>query len=133
MQVTEIDSLNDTIDLIYMVEVVEHLTDPVFELSQIRKKISSTGTLFIGTRLGQMNESETNGYDTELHLHFFTPKSLNLALTKAGFSSIDYVQVPEIYPTVWNRGILRGLAASARNLFRVKRNYGHLVGFSYPI
>lgn len=132
IQLHDLNNLNFEIDFIYMVEVIEHLIDPIAELRKLREKISSDGVLFISTPLGNHIEYETNAYDTVSHLHFFTQKSLNLALSMANFSSINSTHIPEMYPNKFDRGFCRGFLIMLLNLIRPKRSYGHLVGFSNP-
>ena len=133
VQISDIDSLDVVVDFVYMIEVVEHLTDPIAVLRQLRKKMTGDGYLFISTPLATANEDETNAFDTESHLHFFTTKSLNLALIEAGFLSIESKLIPEMYPNIWDRGLVRGIAISFLRLLRKNEKYGHLVGFSKPI
>jgi len=93
-----INDLPEKIDLIYMIEVIEHLEDPIATLNILSQHLDKNGLIFLSTPVGRKLESTTNAYDTPSHLHFFTEKSLNLALKKAGLSEIHYKFYPEIYP-----------------------------------
>ena len=58
-QVKKIDDIPELIDLIYMIEVIEHLTDPISVLKSLRSKLKPDGMIFISTPSGAENESLT--------------------------------------------------------------------------
>ncbi len=99
IQVKKISDLpHKEFDLIYMIEVIEHLIDPLETLSMLRSKLKDGGQIFISTPCGKASERETHAYDTSSHLHFFTEKSLNLTLTKSFFKPIVFNYIPQMYP-----------------------------------
>jgi len=98
IQVKNIEDVPTKIDLIYMIEVIEHLENPIQVMIKLKALLKETGKIFISTPAGDMDESKTNAFDTDSHLHFFTDKSLNLALEKAGLKAINYRYYPEMYP-----------------------------------
>ena len=116
IQVRGLDSIPGGVDFVYMIEVVEHLEDPVGTLRGLRGVMSDGALLFLSTPEGSRHSRETHAYDTPSHLHFFTPRSLNRALSAAGFEEIDYRRYPEMYP---RPGSAAGrLMACAKDLVR---------------
>jgi hypothetical protein len=77
-------------DAEYMIEVLEHLDDPVWALREIRHSLR--GRLFLSTPCGEY------GYGTPEHIHFFTRKSLKRALFSAGFMEVKFMVVNAMYP-----------------------------------
>jgi 2-polyprenyl-3-methyl-5-hydroxy-6-metoxy-1,4-benzoquinol methylase len=98
IQITDIKEVPVKINLIYMIEVIEHLENPISILKDLIELLQANGKIFISTPVGELDENLTNAYDTPSHLHFFTEKSLNLALKKAGLREIIYQHYPEMYP-----------------------------------
>jgi len=135
--IQSLEEIKDKVDLIYMIEVIEHLEDPVAELKKLSKILKSDSKIFITTPVGKKEESKTNAYDTISHLHFFTKKSLNLTLKKAGLLEIiEYKFYPELYPTPSIKGKIKNFIEYLLNFkFFEKKNtisnkVDHLVGFS---
>ncbi len=81
-------------DLVLMTEVIEHISDPVGFLKSLREHLSISSTLFITTPMGWPNPKLTNAYDTESHIHFFTPESLDIALVTAGYFPLRHDKFP---------------------------------------
>jgi SAM-dependent methyltransferase len=98
LQLSTLNDLPEKVDLVYMIEVIEHLDDPIKAMSQLKQALKNDGMLFLSTPVGKLEESATNAYDTPSHVHFFTEQSLNLTLKKAGFSQISFKYYPEMYP-----------------------------------
>ncbi|MEX5218947.1 MAG: class I SAM-dependent methyltransferase [Nitrospira sp.] len=98
LQLSTLNDLPEKVDLVYMIEVIEHLDDPIKAMSQLKQVLKNDGMIFLSTPVGKLQESATNAYDTLSHLHFFTEKSLNLTLAKSGFSEIHFTYYPEMYP-----------------------------------
>lgn len=129
-------ALNDPIDLVYIIEVIEHLEDPIYSMSQLKKILRKDGKIFISTPVGKAQEHTTNAYDTPSHLHFFTDKSLNLTLKKAGLTEINYKFYPELYPLSAPHAYGK-LKASIKRILKnwilmkiSSKHIGHLVGIS---
>jgi 2-polyprenyl-3-methyl-5-hydroxy-6-metoxy-1,4-benzoquinol methylase len=123
-----------------MIEVLEHVVDPVAILKKLYKSLKSNGTLFISTPLGTNNENFSNAYVEKSHLHFFTKKSLNLALKKSRFTEIKYKFYSQMYPRPVNSNILIQGIYSVKLLLQILINkmmpttsIKHLVGFSKPL
>jgi SAM-dependent methyltransferase len=140
IQIKNLDNLPEKVDLIYMIEVLEHVVDPVAILKKLYKSLKSNGTLFISTPLGTNNENFSNAYVEKSHLHFFTKKSLNLALKKSRFTEIKYKFYSQMYPRPVNSNILIQGIYSVKLLLQILINkmmpttsIKHLVGFSKPL
>lgn len=77
-------------DAIRLYHVIEHLDDPSFCLSLIRKKLKKTGELLIGTPnidslVSKLFKSYWYNLDTPRHLFLFTPSTLKKLLNKNNF------------------------------------------------
>ena len=94
----ELQQIERQVDFAYAIEVIEHVSDPIAVLSSLKNVLKDHAQIFISTPPGHITESITNAYDNPTHLHFFTPLSLNLALTKAGLTEINYQIFSEMYP-----------------------------------
>ena len=145
-----------------MIEVIEHLDDPIKAMSQLKHVLKDDGMIFLSTPVGKLEESATNAYDTLSHLHFFTERSLNLTLTKSGFSEIYFKYYPEMYPLpsqnvvnkpknlvkdLVKKALLKSSPAIVNKLMNLAKNLvknallksssangiGHLVGLTRPI
>jgi len=131
--------LEDAIDLAYLIEVIEHIDDPISALIELRTKIKKGGLIFISTPIGKRTENEACSwaYDTESHVHFFTEKSLNLALISANLRPIMNQFYPEIYRSgpvpIWIQHARKWLSNAYHRIRGLKPNTGHLVGFTGPV
>jgi SAM-dependent methyltransferase len=87
-------------DAILLMEVIEHVPDPVGFLAQIKPLLASRGRIFLTTPCGELRTGSrrTNAYDTPEHLQFFVEDSLRLAVQKAGFRGIRYQYIDALYP-----------------------------------
>lgn len=79
-------------DAITLWHVLEHLTDPLQTLSYCREWLKSDGYLFIevpNVASWQAQLFKTNWFhlDAPRHLFLFTPKALDILLSKAGFAA----------------------------------------------
>jgi SAM-dependent methyltransferase len=135
VEVASLDAIPEKIDVVYMIEVIEHLTDPIASLRSLHGILSPGGFVFLSTPEGSSRPRETNAYDGRSHLHFFTPRSLGLALETAGFERIRFRHHPEMYalpPKGSARRLLHGVKAAARPwlmpILRPHVEHGHLVG-----
>ena len=79
--------------LIFMIEVVEHLTDPLVELKKIYKKLNNDGWLFITTPNTKGINAIINGEkwkesNNPTHINLFSYRGLSKLLIQAGFKEI---------------------------------------------
>jgi len=85
-----------------MIEVIEHLDDPVSVLRQIHTRLQMQhGRMFLTTPAGGARQKNLifrieQTYRNPQHVQFFTPKSLEYALRKAGFTQIAFRYMPEM-------------------------------------
>mgnify|MGYP001228824024 CR=1 FL=1 len=136
IQITTPNELSDKIDFIYMIEVIEHVEDPIATMKQLIKYLNKDGLIFLSTPLGTRIENKTNAYNTPSHLHFFSKKSFNLMLKKSGFMEITFQYYPEMYPIPSNKYLklkktIKKLISHL--LLNPKMPITHLVGFTKPI
>ena len=136
IQIETLKQLKKKLNFIYMIEVIEHLVDPIDHMKELRKYLNLNGSIFLSTPLGTMKESETHAYNTSSHLHFFSKKSFNLMLKKSGFMEIDFKFYTEMYPVPLNkyqkfRLVVKGLINNS--FLEHFINNKHIVGFTRPI
>lgn len=77
-------------DAVIMLDVLEHMTDPLVTLSQVKKVLAKNATLLVQVpnmaSLLVAIEGEDNSNYGYGHWSYFTPKSLRSLIEKAGFS-----------------------------------------------
>ena len=91
----------DAYDVVTMIEVIEHLTDPIDDLKAVLQRLRSGGVLFLTTpNLNSLRAKVEGGNWREarknFHLTLFESASLRRMLLKAGFSSVDTVRFSPI-------------------------------------
>lgn len=131
-------SSNRSFDAMLLIEVIEHVPDPVGFLEQLRKHLGLEGRIFLTTPCGELRNGSrsTNAYDTPQHVQFFTEKSLRLAVKKAGFRDIGYEYIEALYPRsakALSLATCKRLAKkSARPILTRLQGPRHLTGFIDP-
>jgi SAM-dependent methyltransferase len=85
---------------IMLLEVIEHVPNPVAFLRRCRDLLTQDGQIFLTTPCGETRRGSraTNAYDTPEHVHFFSERSLTLACTKAGIEIDRFRTVNAMYP-----------------------------------
>jgi SAM-dependent methyltransferase len=78
-------------DIITMLDVLEHFTDPFVELSEVKRILKTKGLLVVNTPNGQSLLARILKTNWHLvippeHLFYFSPKNLEAFLVKNGFS-----------------------------------------------
>jgi 2-polyprenyl-3-methyl-5-hydroxy-6-metoxy-1,4-benzoquinol methylase len=122
---SSIEEVRGSFDLILLIEVIEHLDDPLLLLRALREHLMPDGRIFLTTPCGRLRSGsiKTNAYDTPEHVQFFTERSLCTALLSAGFSAPRFVLINELYPEF---GLFRRIGRQLRMLVRGPT---HLVTF----
>lgn len=78
-------------DLVYSVNVIEHVSDPLAFLQSIHRQLDDDGRLLLVCPDGDLPSSELLMFD---HVHSFTRRSLLLLLQAAGFSLLCHEVSP---------------------------------------
>ena len=129
--VNGLDDARGQYDAILLIEVIEHVNEPVPFLAACKKLLAPRGRIFLTTPCGETRSGSrvTNAYDTSEHVQFFTERSLRLCCEKAGLPHLRLRTINELYPP--RGGIetaLRGLARVIRSVVTGRR---HLTGFAW--
>lgn len=147
---TRLPLLDETLSVVTMWHVLEHLRYPVVTLSEISRVLRKDGTLILACPLLDSLEAEIfgpywAGYDSPRHLFFYSRETLQRILREAGFELSEIPGVvygfnsARISSAFWlgrhkffrhNPGFLRGaaamigvsVAAAADLISRVSRN-----------
>jgi SAM-dependent methyltransferase len=85
----ELDTQVGSFDVVTAIEVVEHTLDPVAELARMRRLLRPGGLLFLTTGNAQPYADRLSHWRyvlPEIHISFFEPRTLERALTSAGFT-----------------------------------------------
>ena len=82
-------------DLVTMLDVIEHLPDPLEGLRRAHSTLKSGGHLFVATPNFHCIPSKILGdkwglVEPEHHLYYFTPQTLEALLSKAGFRTVGH-------------------------------------------
>ncbi len=133
-----IDNVEGKFDSILLIEVIEHVPDPLELLRKVKSKLNSDGKIFLTTPCGELRNGsrETNAYDEETHIHFFTEKSLKLACNLAGLKPIVLEDIEAMNPEQKQpiKKLWLGIKLTARKLLELsslkkEKGFSHLTGF----
>jgi 2-polyprenyl-3-methyl-5-hydroxy-6-metoxy-1,4-benzoquinol methylase len=123
---------------VLLIEVIEHIADPVDFLDRLRQCLNPEGRIFLTTPCGELRNGSlvANAYDTPEHVQYFTEKSLRLAIKKAGFRDITYECIDALYPRSTSALSLatfkRFATKIARPIVATLQGPRHLTGFIEP-
>lgn len=86
---------------VVMLDVLEHLYDPLGDLKKLRTAINEDGLLTLSTiNLAGLHARVRDGswpWFIRPHLHYFTPDTLNAMLRAAGFEMVEWNLVPRTF------------------------------------
>jgi len=85
---SELAEHEGTFDIITMIEVIEHVTAPLDFFCECRRWLKPGGWLFLTTGNAASAPKDFLSWpyvSPEIHVSYFTPKALSLALKQAGF------------------------------------------------
>jgi len=128
-------------DAILMLDIIEHLPDPVVSLKEVRRIIKPDGILIVQVPyelshwekifealLQGKKPGTVSPIDVPAHLYFFTPKTVNRLLKKAGFNIIrresgNYGQIRNKYapPRIRSDSIVETLLRALYFKFGIQR------------
>jgi len=83
-------------DVITMIEVIEHFTDPLHILKEARKKLKQGGLLYIQTGNIQSLPARLQGKKWNYlilpgHIYYFSPRTIKMMLESAGFKVLRII------------------------------------------
>ncbi|MEP0918824.1 class I SAM-dependent methyltransferase [Leptolyngbya sp. DQ-M1] len=118
MNAYQLAQTNRRYDAITLTDVLEHIPDPVTILSELKELLSPGGWIAVKVPCGinqlrkeQLRHAIGQAPDAAIatnlvHVNHFNPKSLKMALTRAGFEAVSLqIGVPEI-PPMWSSGAI---------------------------
>jgi 2-polyprenyl-3-methyl-5-hydroxy-6-metoxy-1,4-benzoquinol methylase len=107
-------------DYVTAIEVIEHVADPLAFLSQIRQLMKPGGVLFLTTGNAKPFRSRLTKWSysscPDVHVSFFEPETLALALSKANFRPF-YAGYQPGFREVIKYKILKNLKFKKRSFF----------------
>ncbi|MCX6815544.1 MAG: class I SAM-dependent methyltransferase [Candidatus Aenigmarchaeota archaeon] len=101
MTIDNVCKIKDKFDLAVMIEVAEHLTDPVKTFTAVNKALKEGGWLFISTANLESITAKIRGdreaYYKAAHVTYWSPKTIRKCLERCGFS----VKVKPMHNGYW--------------------------------
>jgi 2-polyprenyl-3-methyl-5-hydroxy-6-metoxy-1,4-benzoquinol methylase len=99
--VEELDDAPGSADAVVLLDVLEHLVDPLAALRRLRVVIDEEGILVVSTINLASIHARLRGdrwpWYIVPHLHYFTPQTLQAMLRLAGFRMIEWSTVPRSF------------------------------------
>jgi 2-polyprenyl-3-methyl-5-hydroxy-6-metoxy-1,4-benzoquinol methylase len=97
-------------DAVVMLDVLEHLVDPLDTLRRLRGVLHDEGMLALSTvNVAGLHARVRQGswpWFIRPHLHYFTPETLDMMLHKAGFTMVEWRVVPRTFHASYIAGRL---------------------------
>jgi len=95
---SDFSQLTGKFDAIFLVEVIEHVDDPVKLLMNCKTFLSHNARVFITTPCGELLNGNRNvhTYNTPDHVQFFTEKSLKYCVKKSGYKPLRLDTINQI-------------------------------------
>lgn len=90
---------DDAFDIVTIWEVIEHVLDPAYLLSEIHRVLKPNGILLLSTPNGQSLQAcfwrdNWFGWEVPRHVQIFSPSTLRWALGKTGFELVRTLHFP---------------------------------------
>jgi 2-polyprenyl-3-methyl-5-hydroxy-6-metoxy-1,4-benzoquinol methylase len=121
-------------DAIVLLDVLEHLNDPLEALRRLRSLIDDEGILALSTiNLAGFHarmRGEKWPWLIRPHLHYFTPRTLNLLLREAGFRLIEWSLVPRSFHVSY---VANRMKSSLGPISDASARLAHLVDLKVPV
>jgi 2-polyprenyl-3-methyl-5-hydroxy-6-metoxy-1,4-benzoquinol methylase len=99
--VEEIEPAGAPVDAVVMLDVLEHVADPVAALAALRGAVAEEGLLALTTiNCESLHSRVRRGswpWYIRPHLHYFTPATLRVTMERGGFDMVDYQIVPRSF------------------------------------
>jgi 2-polyprenyl-3-methyl-5-hydroxy-6-metoxy-1,4-benzoquinol methylase len=99
--IEELDEPAGSADVIVMLDVLEHLGDPLDALKKLRSVVDDEGLIVLSTvNLGGLHAKLRNGnwpWFIRSHLHYFSPETTHAMLAQAGFKMVQWEIVPRSF------------------------------------
>jgi SAM-dependent methyltransferase len=106
-----------TYDVVTMWDVIEHMDDPVAELTAVHRLLAPGGQVWVSTIDSGSRAARLLGsrwpWLMDMHLLYFDRRNLGMALEKAGFTDVEFGLYTHV---VSGRYLLQKVAASFRPL-----------------
>ena len=117
-----LEDCDGTFGSICMIEVLEHVDDPISVLKKVNKLLATNGSFFITTPCGQTTTGRIvdEAYETPEHVHFFTEKSLGIALRAAGYVTPRFRTLRHMYHVKGGRFVVLNAVKDVARFFRAK-------------
>ena len=121
---------DDTFDVVILNHVIEHMTDPLQSLREIRRVLKPRGHLVIetpryDTLMFKLLGRRERSLSCDAHIYFFTSESLGKLYGLAGFRKIKlwYVgRTLSLERLMWNFGVMSKSEKAKERLANISRN-----------
>ena len=121
-------------DAVVLLDVLEHVVDPVAALRRLREAVRAEGLLTLTTINVSSVHARVRGagwpWFIRPHLHYFSPQTLHATLRLAGFRPVEFAVVPRTFHLSYIAG---RLATSSPALARATRRAAEVLDVRLPV
>ncbi len=114
-------------DFMFIVELIEHVDDPVGLMTRCRHMLNPGGRIFLTTPSGELRNGshDTAAYQIPEHVQFFTERSLGNLAVQSGFGHLEFLDMPQFYAGPANRLIkaMKDRARALRNWIQGRHHF----------